>query len=156
MFPSGCAAPKRYFCTGFSLSFCAYCTARPCFSDSHDHSYIPTAKEGALRLVSSAGQAADSLEKIKAEVLPASASNNQTVLAKHYQTMIHTNDFYEYLKLCKELYQKQNAQRSRGRKVNAMDSHFSQMVERVLREELAVAFSEPLEAADKRLKAAMQ
>lgn len=142
-------------------SFCGepakeYYTLRPCFSDSHDHSYIPTTKEGALRLVSSAGQAADGLEKIKTEVLPAPASSNQTALAEHYQAMIHTNDFYEYLKLYKELYQKQNAQRSRGRKVNAMDSHFFQMVDRVLREELAVAFSEPLDAADKRLKAAVQ
>ena len=90
-------------------------------------------------------------EKIKSDELPAPTSNNQAVLAEHYQAMLHTNDFYEYLKLFKELYQKQTAQRSRGRKVNTMDVHFYQMVERVLREELAVAFSEPLEDAEKRL-----
>ncbi len=128
-----------------------YYTLRPTFSDSHDRSYIPTAREGVLRPVSSAEQIAADFEKIKSEELPASTSNNQAVLAEHYQAMLHTNEFYEYLKLFKELYQKQAAQRSRGRKVNTMDVHFYQMVECVLREELAVAFSEPLEDAEKRL-----
>ena len=141
-------------------SFCGepakdYYTLRPCFSDSHDRSYIPTAKEGVLRPIRSAEQITVDFEKIKSEELPASVSNNQNVLAEHYQAVIHTNDFYEYLKLFKELYQKQTAQRGRGRKVNAMDSHFYQMVERVLREELAVAFHETPEDAGKRLVAAV-
>lgn len=80
---------------------------------------------------------------------------NQTMLAEHYQAMIHTNDFYEYLKLFKELYRKQNTQRGRGRKVNAMDSHFYQMVEHVLREELAAAFGESQVDANKQLIAAV-
>lgn len=141
-------------------SFCGkpakdYYTLRPYFSDSHDRSYIPAEKERVLRPVSPAEQITADFERIKAEEVPASGSNNQTVLAEHYQAVIHTNKFYEYLKLYKELYQKQNAQRSRGRKVNTMDNHFYQMVERVLREELAAAFSEPLENAEKRLMAAV-
>ena len=142
-------------------SFCGepakdYYTLRPYFSDSHDRSYIPTAKEGVLRPVSSAEQIKADFEKIKAEELPAPASSNQTVQAERYQAVIHTNDFYEYLKLYKELYQKQTAQRGRGRKVNAMDSHFCQMVERVLREELAAAFHETPEEAGKQLIAAVK
>lgn len=142
-------------------SFCGepakdYYTLRPYFSDSHDRSYIPTEKEGVLRPVCSAEQITAGFEKINAEEILALTSNNQTVLAEHYQAVIHTNDFYEYLKLFKELYQKQAAQRSRGRKVNAMDSHFYQMAERVLREELAVAFHESQEDADKRLIAAVK
>lgn len=137
-------------------SFCGepakdYYTLRPYFSDSHDRSYIPTEKESVLRPVCSAEQIHADFERIKAEELPAPASNNQTVLAEHYQAVIHTNDFYEYLKLYKELYQKQAAQRGRGRKVNAMDSHFYQMVERVLREELAVALHETQEDAGRQL-----
>ena len=132
-----------------------YYTLRPYFSDSHDRSYIPTAKEEVLRPVCSAEQITVDFEKIKSDELPAPTSNNQAVWAEHYQAMLHTNDFYEYLKLFKELYQKQTAQRSRGRKVNTMDVHFYQMVELVLREELAVAFSEPLEDAEKRLIAAV-
>ena len=129
-------------------SFCGepareYYTLRPYFSDSHDRSYIPTAKEGVLRPVSTPEQAA------------ASASANQTVLAEHYQAVIHTNDFYEYLKLYRELAHKQSTQRSKGRKVNAMDAYFYQMAERTLREELAVAFHETPEAAARRLEAAV-
>lgn len=166
---------QRQFCTRFVLGilrrlhevegvglrrFCdeparEYYTLRPYFSDSHDRSYIPTAKEGVLRPVSSAKQITEELEKIKVEELPVPAANNQTMLAEHYQAMIHTNDFYEYLKLFKELYRKQNAQRGRGRKVNAMDSHFYQMVEHVLREELAAAFEESQMDADKQLVAAV-
>ena len=128
-------------------SFCGepareYYTLRPYFSDSHDRSYIPTAKEGVLRQVRSEPDAA-----------PASA--NQTVLAEHYQAVIHTNDFYEYLKLYRELAHKQSTQRSKGRKVNAMDAYFYQMAERTLREELAVAFHETPEAAARRLEAAV-
>ena len=142
-------------------SFCGepgkdYYTLRPYFSESHDRSYIPTEKEGVLRPVSSAEQITAEFEKITAEEASAPVSNNQTVLAEHYQAMVHTNDFYEYLKLFKELYQKQAAQRSKGRKVNAMDSYFYQMVERVLREELAVAFHETQEDASKRLIAAVK
>lgn len=91
----------------------------------------------------------------KVEELPVPAANNQTMSAEHYQTMIHTNDFYEYLKLFKELYRKQNTQRGKGRKVNARDSNFYQMVERVLREELAAAFGESQVDADKQLTAAV-
>ena len=142
-------------------SFCGepakdYYTLRPYFSDSHDRSYIPTEKESVLRPVSSVEAIAADFEKIKSEELPAQTSNNQTVPAEHYQAMIHTNEFYEYLKLYKELYQKQTAQRSRGRKVNAMDVHFYQMVERVLREELAAAFHETPAEADQRLKEAVR
>ena len=142
-------------------SFCGeqakdYYTLRPYFSDSHDHSYIPTEKEDVLRPVSSAERITADFERLKTEELPVPASNNQTTLAEHYKAMIHTNDFYEYLKLFKELYQKQITQRGRGRKVNMMDVHFYQMAERVLREELAVVFHETLEEAGEQLIAAVK
>ena len=127
-----------------------YYTLRPCFSDSHDRSYIPTAKEDALRPVVSAPQAAADLARIKAEKLPI-PTGIQTALAEHYQTLLRTNDFYQYLTLFKELGQKQTQQQNRGRKINAMDAYFYQMVERVLREELAVVFGESPEEAGRRL-----
>ena len=138
-----------------------YYTLRPYFSDSHDRSYIPTEKEAALRPVTPAQQAAlrpvtpaqqaeADLARIKAEKLPIPAGV-QTALAEHYQALLHTNDFYQYLTLFKELGQKQIQQQSRGRKINAMDTYFYQMVERVLREELAVAFGESQQEAGRRL-----
>lgn len=42
-------------------------------------------------------------------------------------------------------------QQNRGRKINAMDAYFYQMVERVLREELAVSFGESQQEAGRRL-----
>lgn len=120
-----------------------YYTLRPYFSDSYDRSYIPTAKEGALRPVTD-------LARIKAEKLPIPAGV-QTALAEHYQALLHTNDFYQYLILFKELGQKQTQQQNRGRKINAMDAYFYQMVERVLREELAVSFGESQQEAGRRL-----
>lgn len=109
-----------------------YYTLRPYFSDSHDRSYIPTEKEAALRPVTPAQQAEADLARIKAEKLPIPAGV-QTALAEHYQALLHTNDFYQYLTLFKELGQKQTQQQSRGRKINAMDAYFYQMIERVLR-----------------------
>ena len=125
-------------------------TLRPYFTDSHDHSYIPTAKEDALRPVTPPQQAAADLARIKEEKLPIPAGV-QTALAEHYQALLHTNDFYQYLTLFKELGQKQTQQQNRGRKINAMDTYFYQMVERVLREELAVAFGESQQEAGRRL-----
>ena len=61
-----------------------YYTLRPYFSDSHDRSYIPTAKEGALRPVTPVQQAAADLARIKAEKLPIPAGV-QPALAEHYQ-----------------------------------------------------------------------
>ena len=118
-----------------------YYTLRPYFSDSH---------EAALRPVTPAQQAEADLARIKAEKLPIPAGV-QTALAEHYQALLHTNDFYQYLTLFKELGQKQTQQQSRGRKINAMDTYFYQMVERVLREELAVAFGESQQEAGRRL-----
>ena len=109
----------------------------------------------ALRPVVSEQQAADAFARIKTEEPPIPAGA-QPALAEHYQALLHTNDFYEYLKLFKELYQKQTAQRSRGRKANAMDSYFYQIVKRVLQEELAVALHESQEEANKRLKAVLE
>ena len=97
-----------------------------------------------------AQQAEADLARIKAEKLPIPAGV-QTALAEHYQALLHTNDFYQYLTLFKELGQKQTQQQSCGRKINAMDTYFYQMVERVLREELAVAFGESQQEASKRL-----
>ena len=125
----------RHFCDEPARE---YYTLRPYFSDSHDRSYIP------------AQQAAADLARIKAETLPI-PTGIQTALAEHYQALLHTNDFYQYLTLFKELGQKQTQQQSRGRKINAMDAYFYQMVERVLREELAVAFGESQQEAGRRL-----
>ena len=127
-----------------------YYTLRPYFSDSHDRSYIPTEKEAALRPVTPAQQAEADLARVKAEKLPIPAGV-QAALAEHYQALLHTNDFYQYLTLFKELGQKQTQQQNRGRKINAMDTYFYQMVERVLREELAVAFGESQQEAGRRL-----
>ena len=63
----------------------------------------------------------------------------------------NTNDFYQCLTLFKELEQKQTQQQSRDRRINAMDAYFYQMVERVLREELAVSFGESQKEAGRRL-----
>lgn len=57
----------RHFCDEPARE---YYTLRPYFSDSHDRSYIPTAKEGVLRPVTPAQQAAADLARIKAETLP--------------------------------------------------------------------------------------
>ena len=103
-----------------------------------------------LDALPAAQQAAADLARIKTEKLPIPAGV-QTALAEHYQALLHTNDFYQYLTLFKELGQKQTQQQSRGRKINAMDAYFYQMVERVLREELAVAFGESQQEAGRRL-----
>ena len=137
----------RHFCDAPARE---YYTLRPYFSDSHDRSYIPTEKEAALRPVTPAQQAEADLARVKAEKLPIPAGV-QAALAEHYQALLHTNDFYQYLTLFKELGQKQTQQQNRGRKINAMDAYFYQMVERVLREELAVAFGESQQEADRRL-----
>ena len=137
----------RHFCDEPARE---YYTLRPYFSDSHDRSYIPTEKEAALRPVTPAQQAEADLARVKAEKLPIPAGV-QAALAEHYQALLHTNDFYQYLTRFKELGQKQTQQQNRGRKINAMDTYFYQMVERVLREELAVAFGESQQEAGRRL-----
>lgn len=141
-------------------SFCGepareYYTLRPYFLDSNDRSYIPTDKENVIRPVVSQEQAQSSLEKIRTEEISSDGFSNQTFLAAHYQELLHANDFYEDLKLFKELYRKQKIQKSKGRKTNAMDVHFYQLTERILKEELAIAFHETPEEADKRLKEAV-
>ena len=58
--------------------------------------------EDALRPVTPPQQAAADLARIKEEKLPIPAGV-QAALAEHYQALLHTNDFYQYLTLFKEL-----------------------------------------------------
>lgn len=132
-----------------------YYTLRPYFTDSNDRSYIPTDKENVIRSVISPKEAQSCLEKIRTEEISSAGFSNQTFLAAHYQELLHANNFYEDLKLFKELYRKQKIQRSKGRKTNAMDVHFYQLSERILKEELAIAFHETPEEAEKQLKEAV-
>ena len=88
-----------------------------CIRDSR--SYIPTEKEAALRPVTPAQQAEADLARIKAEKLPIPAGV-QTALAEHYQALLHTNDFYQYLTLFKELdvYKRQSTNTAPNRAVS--------------------------------------
>lgn len=133
-----------------------YYTLRPYFSDSNDRTYIPTNKQGVLRPVVSPEQAEALMQKLRTEEIPAGAFTNQTFLAAHYQEMLQANEFYMTLKLFKEIWNKEQLQKSRGRKVNAMDTHFCQLAEHLLSEELAVAFQQTPAQALERLKAVVE
>ena len=136
--------------------FREYYTLRPYFSDSNDRTYIPTSKKDLLRPVISPEQAEEYLKQIGTEDTPAGSFTNQTFLAAHYQEMLQGNDFYTTLRLFKEIYHKERLQKSRGRKVNAMDVHFCQLAEHVLTEELAITFQETPAQAAERLKDAVK
>ena len=132
---------QRQFCTRIVLGI---------LRRLHEENFV----EDALRPVTPPQQAEADLARIKAEKLPTPAGV-QTALAEHYQALLHTNDFYQYLTLFKELGQKRTQQQSRGRKINAMDTYFYQMVEHVLREELAVSFGESQQEAGRRLQSVL-
>lgn len=136
--------------------FREYYTLRPYFSDSNDRTYIPTSKKDLLRLVIPPEQAEEYLKNIGTEDAPAGSFTNQTFLAAHYQEMLQANDFYTTLRLFKEIYRKEQLQKSRGRKVNAMDVHFYQLTEHILSEELAITFQETPAQAVERLKKAVK
>lgn len=140
-------------------SFCGekpkeYYTLRLLYTKGNDRLYVPTSTDAFLRPITGPEQAESYLETLEASETPVFCSRNQPALVEHYQQMFQTNDLLDHLKLYKEICCKEQMQKSRGRKLNAVDQHFYHLPEQLLSEEFAVSLcSTPLEMR-KKLRAA--
>lgn len=133
-----------------------YYTLCPIYAKGNDKIYVPADTKAFLRPITEPEQAASYLETLKTAEAPVFSCRNQTELVTHYQKMFQTNDLQEHLKLFKEICKKEQMQKSRGRKLSAVDQHFYQLTEQLLSEEFALSLREtPLEMREKLHAAAL-
>lgn len=131
-----------------------YYTLRPLFTSNNDRIYIPTSTEAFMRPVIGAEEAGDCLETMKNTDVTIFCCKNQSLLMEHYQELMQRHSIREHMKLFKEICQKEHLQKSKGRKLNAVDQHFYKLTEQLLSEELAVSLQQSPGDMRKKLRAA--
>ena len=131
-----------------------YYTLRPFFEDGNDRLYVPTGTSAFLRPIVAPEEAKTYLEELKTAEVEIFDGKGQTALAEHYQELMHEHSIGSYLKLFKEISKKESLQKSKGRKLNAVDQHFYKLAEQLLSEELAVSLGQSPSDVRKSLHAA--
>lgn len=117
-----------------------YYTLHPFFARSGDKIYVPTSTTTAsLRPVLNQKEAASLLDSLKTTDAAVFCSRSQASLMLHYQDLMQANTMPDRLRLFKELCQKEQLQRQKGRKLNPTDMHFYKLTEQLLSEEFAIA-----------------
>lgn len=116
-----------------------YYTLQPLYAKGNDKIYVPADVRAVLRPMTDPETAASELKLLSELEAPVFSSRNQTELVAHYQQLFQTNDLTEHLILFKEICQKERLQKSKGRKLSAVDQHFYQLAEQLLSEEFSLA-----------------
>ena len=119
-----------------------YYTLHPFFSKSSDKIYVPTSTDASLRPILRPEEARKYLDSLKTTEVPVFCSRSQPALTLHYQDMLQTHQPLEQLKLFKELCQKEQLQKRKGRKLSPTDMHFYKLTEQLLSEEFALSLQE--------------
>lgn len=140
--------------TFFGDSAKEYYTLRPFFTKNNDRIYIPTDTEAFMRPVIEAEEAASYLNAMKAADVSIFCCKNQSLLMGHYQEMMQSHQLLDSMKLFKEICRKESMQKSKGRKLNAVDQHFYKLTDQLLSEEFALSLKESPRDASQRLHAA--
>ena len=133
-----------------------YYTLHPFFAHSGDKIYVPTSTTASLRPVLDPQEAASLLDTLKTTDAAVFRSRSQTELTLHYQNLMQENTMASKLRLFKELCQKEQLQKKKGRKLNPTDMHFYKLTEQLLSEEFALALDKtPAEMRTTLRKAAL-
>lgn len=142
--------PKRFA----EMEAKEYYTLRPFFETGNDRHYVPTDTSAFLRPIMTPEEAASYLEEIKSLKVEIFSGKGQNGLVEHYQEMMKSHQLMDCMKLYKEICKKESLQKSKGRKLNAIDQHFYKLTEQLLSEELAVSLQQPPKDVRQKLYAA--
>ena len=118
-----------------------YYTLHPFFARNGDKIYVPTSATASLRPILGQKEASSLLDTLKTTDTAVFCSRSQTALMLHYQDLMQANTMPDRLRLFKELCQKEQLQKQKGRKLNPTDMHFYKLTEQLLSEEFAIALN---------------
>lgn len=128
-----------------------YYTLRPLYTSGNARIYVPVKSNIFMRNVMTKEEAFLHLEHLKNMEVKVCRLTNQNLLADHYRELIAIQDIDGYLRLFKEIFQKERAAKDNKKKLGQVDLRFYKMAERMLSEELSVVFQETQECSKKRL-----
>ena len=107
-----------------------------------------------MRLIITEEEALCCLNKLSQIEVAVLHNVKNNLLETHYHEMLATHDLTEYLKLFKELYQREKMYEKTGKKQGQADLRYQDKVEKLLSEEFAIALHiTPDEAKEKLYKA---
>lgn len=128
-----------------------YYTLRPSYTTSNARIYVSVNTSTFMRNVITREEAFWYLNYLKNMEVKVSCFKKQNLLKAYYQELIATKDINGYLRLFKEICQKEKLVNKSGKKLGQVDLNFYRLAERMLSEELSVALQETLDCSKKRL-----
>lgn len=131
-----------------------YYTLRPPYTTSNERIYVPVNSSVFMRNAITREEAFFYLDHLKDMEVKVVQSKKPGFLAAHYQELINTSDINGYLRLFKEIYQKEKLMKNCGKKLGQVDLRFYQLAERMLSKEFSIALQETPDCSKKRLCAA--
>lgn len=112
--------------------------------------YVPVDACHSMRLIITEEEALCCLNKLSQIEVAVLHNVKNNLLETHYHEMLATHDLTEYLKLFKELYQREKMYEKTGKKQGQVDSRYQDKVKKLLSEEFAAALHITPDAAKKK------
>lgn len=128
-----------------------YYTLRPSYTTTNAKIYVSVNTSAFMREVITREEAFLYLEYLKNMKVKVYRPKKQHVLKTYYQEVIAVQDITGYLRLLKEISQKERLVKKSGKKLGEVDLKFYRLAERMLSEELSIVLKESLESSKKRL-----
>lgn len=128
-----------------------YYTLRPSYTTSDARIYVPVNTDTLMRNTLTREEALCCLEYLKAMEVQVCGIKKQNLLTEYYRELIASQDINGYLRLFKEVCQKEKLMKKNGKKLGQVDLHFYRLAERMLSEELSIVLQETRDCSKKRL-----
>lgn len=101
--------------------------------------YVPVDACNSMRMAITEEEALSCLNELAQVEVQAMCNVKNNLLETHYHKMLATHDLTEYLRLYKELYQREKICEKAGKKPGQVDVRYQDKVEKLLSEEFAIA-----------------
>lgn len=128
-----------------------YYILRPSYTTSDAKIYVPVDTRAFMRKVISREEALGYLEYLRQMEVKVYRSKKQNLLTAYYQGLIVTQDINGYLRLFKEVCQKEKLVKKSRKKLGQIDLRYYRLAERMLSDELSIVFQETQDCSKKRL-----
>lgn len=142
------------------LSFSAgkekdYYTLRPLYASNNTHIYVPVDSNLFMRNVITKQEAYYYLMELENMESKPFGAKKTAQLNAHYDGLLATHKITDRLRLLKELYQKEEKVKEKGKKFGQMETNYKNKIEKLLADEFSYALNETPELSKKRLYRAL-
>ena len=133
-----------------------YYTLRPVYAKDKTLFYVPVNAEQFMRNAITKQEAQQYLTELEEMPTKPFYSKKPIQMTAHYDGLMVRHNVIDYLKLYKELCQKEKKAKETGKKFGQLDSNYKNQVEKLLSDEFSCALGETPETSKERLHQAVE